>query len=197
MATQPKAPDRALLEVALYERLYRLLARRPELLTNEKADRADIAWTESPPGSMALIDRLMVEQVTELDRLCGYAVARLRTSAPASVLDLLGILTRERVLAMYYALPRERRRALLRDPVWGYHVQQVDPAEIASAFDFWADMPDGLLPDDMSHDAKRRYFRFVREAQRYRAGLPNDLSDDERRCVVGVGMPHDHKEHDV
>jgi len=71
---------------------------------------------------------------SELDRLCGYAVALLSRTGErcAHLLDLLGVLDPDRICAIYFAVSASRRDRLRRDPVWGYHVQQVE-AEMPEA----------------------------------------------------------------
>src|SRR4051812_46918347 len=97
----------------MYVRLYRLLARRPEFLTHDADTRLDAAWDV---GGVPVLDRNMLRRARELDRLCGYAVRKLQNRTSASVLDVLGVLDPLRIVAMYYALPRERRVSVLRDP---------------------------------------------------------------------------------
>jgi hypothetical protein len=80
------------------------------------------ALTDDAPGPLHLLDAGMVRYSSELDRLCGYAVSRLRQHARVEVLDVLGMLDPERVAAIYYAVPPGRRAALLKDPAWAYHV---------------------------------------------------------------------------
>jgi hypothetical protein len=69
--------------------------------------------------------------MTEVDRLCGYAVSLLGSvrggQAPRLLLDCLGVLDPDRICAIYYALSREGRRVVEHDPAWSYHVQRVRP----------------------------------------------------------------------
>ena len=68
----------------------------------------------------------MVIGASELDRLCASAVATIAAGRrPLGVLlDVLGNLDPDRILAMYWALPPERREAVMSDPVWAYHVHR-------------------------------------------------------------------------
>lgn len=120
-------------KIAMLARLYQLLARRPELLTHGPQERRQKTIYD-PPVPISALDAAMVSEATELDLLCGYAVRRL--SQPGAtlkgVLDVLGMLTPERVCAMYLALPKERRRLIQRDPVWGWYTQQI-PSDVADA----------------------------------------------------------------
>lgn len=172
------------LHVALYVRLFRLLADRPEFLTRDVGARIDAAWTDDKPGSLVLLDRVLVAHMSELDSLCGYAVAKLRAAAAAPVLDVLGILEPERIVAMYCSLPPRRRGTVVRDAVWAYHVNHADLDAIAAAGTEWDEMPDVQVPTDLAPDAQRDYHRFVREATRLRVDLPHDLTDDELGCVI-------------
>lgn len=177
------------LGIALKARLYRLVADRPEFLTTDVGARLDAAWTSDAPGSLALIDRIGVAGMTEVDRLCAYAVAKLRGAASGAVLDVLGMLDPERLVAMFYALPQERRQVVLRDGAWAFYVNRVDPDDVQGAFGFWDDMPTLLVSEDLSPAAQADMHRFLREAQRCRAGLPHDLTARQRRYVGRVGHP--------
>jgi hypothetical protein len=172
------------LAIALKARLYKLVADRPEFLGTDAAARLDAAWTDSAPGSLALIDRINVAAMTEVDRLCGYAVAKLRSAASRPVLDVLGMLNPDRLVAMYYALPEAKRSSLLRDGAWAFYVNRADPDAVQAAEAFWNDMPALRVSTDLSPAAQAAMHRFQREAERLRAGLPHDLDPRERRCVV-------------
>lgn len=169
--------------IALMARLFRLLADRPEFLTTNVGSRIDAAWTTSAPGSLPALDRWLVTQAGELDRLCGYAVAKLRSSAPPVLLDVLGLLDPERIVAIYYAMPEDRRSAVLRDGAWGYYVGRVDPGTVAVASADWDEMPSLLVPDDVASPVQIEIHRFGREAQRYRSGLPHGLAPHEVELV--------------
>ena len=121
--------------VAIRARAYRLLAQRPELRTHDHDDRLRHALEDEPPGRMRALDAILVHQAGELDILCGYAVALLsRPGARTSeLLDLLGMLDPEHLLAIYFALPEDRRRAVTRDFVWTYYVSRAPAAEIERA----------------------------------------------------------------
>jgi hypothetical protein len=169
--------------VALLVRLFRLLANRHEFRTPDAARRIDAAWTSSSPGSLPVLDRWLITQATELDQMCGYTVAKLRKTASAPVLDVLGVLDPERIVAMYYVLPERRRSAVLRDGVWAYHVGHADLDAVAEALADWDEMPDLLVPDDMPHEAQAEIQDFTREAQRYRAGLSHELTPEQVEIV--------------
>ena len=64
----------------------------------------------------------MVIGASELDRLCVSAVATIAAGRRrlALLLDVLGNLDPDRILAMYWALPPDRREAVMSDPVWAY-----------------------------------------------------------------------------
>jgi hypothetical protein len=126
--------DRAY-EIALLARAYRILARRPELWTHDRAERVRHALNDDGPGRLSALDAVLAFQTGKLDVLCAYAVAKLRRPGErnASVLDLLGMLDPNRIVAIYYALPDERRHVATRDPVWAYHVGNAPHDEIRAA----------------------------------------------------------------
>ncbi len=121
--------------IALLARAYQLLARRPELWSRDCGERVRHALTDDGPGRLSALDAVLVFQTGKLDVLCAYAAAMLlRPGARnAEVLDLLGVLDADRIVAIYYALPEERRGVVTRDPVWAYHVQQAPGDEITAA----------------------------------------------------------------
>jgi hypothetical protein len=145
--------------------------------------RIDAAWTASAPGSLPVLDRVLMAQTTELDQMCGYAVAKLRHRASGHVLDVLGVLDPERIVAMYLALPARRRDVVRRDGAWAYHVGRADLDAVAQALDDWDEMPALLVPEDMSHEAQAEIQHFTREAQRYRAGLSHELTPEQVEMV--------------
>ncbi len=108
--------------IALRARLYRLLAERHEFSRADRGERIDVTSAEALPLPMSRLDSTLVEQADELDRLCGYAVRMLGRHRNAAVLDLLGMLDGDRIVALYYALPPARRHATLGDSTWAYYV---------------------------------------------------------------------------
>jgi hypothetical protein len=164
-------------------RLCRLLADRPEFMNEDVGARLDMAWTEEPPGSLPLLDRVLMAGSDELDRLCAYVLRHLRERAEAAVLDVVGVLGPERLLAIYVSLSRRRQTAVLRDPVWAYHVGRANLEAIEAAERFWDELPDVPVPDDMPWPEQREYFAFIREADRYRAGLPHELTPEQVEMV--------------
>jgi hypothetical protein len=125
--------------IAAYARRFALIARRPEFQIGDRSARAGHALTDGPPGPLPLFDAVSTIGASDLgasdlDRLCGYAVAVLRRGGRgmAMLLDVLGMLDADRLCAIYFALPPERRSAVRRDPIWGYHVQHLE-SEIPEA----------------------------------------------------------------
>ena len=121
--------------VALLARRFHLIATRPEFRNELQADRVERALTDDAPGALPLRDAMLIIGASELDRMCGYAVAVMSRKGTriAEVLDVLGMLNADHICAIYYALPAERRSAVTRDPVWAYHVAQLDPDEMGEA----------------------------------------------------------------
>lgn len=161
--------------IATAARLYRLLADRPEFIREDRGERIDLTCPDALPMPLSVFDAVLVERAGELDRLCGYAVRMLRRGRSAAVLDLLGTLDADRLLAIYYALPADRRRRVLDDGVWSYYVGR-EPDDMDDALAEVAELAEDAtdaepLPGGM--------VRFRREARRYRAGLAHDLTPDE------------------
>jgi hypothetical protein len=106
-------------------RLFRLLARRLELNQPDRAGRIARALPDDAPGPLPLLDAAAVAGAGELDQLCAAAVRLLAKGGQVGgVLDLLGYLSPERVAAIWWALPPDRRRVIYRDDACGYHVAQ-------------------------------------------------------------------------
>ncbi|HET7571777.1 MAG TPA: hypothetical protein VFJ77_03810 [Gaiellaceae bacterium] len=122
-------------KIALLARAYRMLARRPELWTHDCAERLRHALTDDGPGRMSALDAVLVFQAGKLDVLCAYAVAILRRPGErnAKILDLLGMLDPDRIAAIYYALPDERRNIVKRDPAWAYHLGRTPHDDVTAA----------------------------------------------------------------
>jgi len=122
--------------IALYARRFELIAARPEFLGHDQTARIAHALTYEPPGELHLLDAAQMIGSSELDRLCGYAVALLNRADGSSggLLDLLGVLDPDRICGIYFAVDRMRRAQLRRDPVWAFHVQQIE-AEMPTALE--------------------------------------------------------------
>jgi hypothetical protein len=136
--------------IACFAHAYRLLARRPELWTHDRRARLAHAAGEHATCPYSLLDTVLVTQAGELDILCAYAVTLIRTSGRRrEMLDLLGILDPDRIVAIYYALPNERRSTVRGDPVWAYQLQRAPHPAIEEALAEW----DRLDPEPMSRHA--------------------------------------------
>lgn len=121
--------DRAY-KIAFLARRYRLLSERVELLTPDRAELVERILAS--PVTIGEFDRSVILHTNELDRLCAHAVRALSQRASTPVLDVLGVLDADRLVAMYYALPESRRAAVRRDVAWSYNVEQA-PEGIAEA----------------------------------------------------------------
>lgn len=176
--------DRAAVNVALWARLYRLLADRDEYMREDRGERIDRTDRRSTP-SLSEVDAELVANATTLDRHCGRAVRMLRREAPRGVLDLLGGLPEEQLAAIAHALPERRRKVLRRDPYWARAIAALDEGALHDA-DQLADDLDafGRRMDD---GLRRKYgSEYADEAARLRegerrlmAGLPHELSLDD------------------
>lgn len=116
--------------IAGQARRFRLLADRVELLYPDRERRIKHA-TEPTRNTL---DTLLAGGASESDRICAAAVRMLREpkTRRAELLDLLGTLSPDNLLGIYFALPPDRRAVLESDPVWAYHVQRA-PEVIAEA----------------------------------------------------------------
>ncbi|MFY9488057.1 MAG: hypothetical protein WAP35_05095 [Solirubrobacterales bacterium] len=167
------------LEIASWTRLYRLLADRPEFRRADLGERIDATSDEEVP--LGALDRVLIERSSELDRLCGYAVGKIARGGKAvEILDVLGTLDPARIVAMYYALPKDRRRIVEKDPAWCFHVANAPDGveEVEFRLDEFDLKDDGPIPPELEN--------FRRERRRYKAGLPHDLSPAEMELVDGT-----------
>ncbi|MDX6699589.1 MAG: hypothetical protein QOE65_2986 [Solirubrobacteraceae bacterium] len=119
--------------IALFARRFALLARRPDLDSEDVTHRVAVA-TDPSPVPLNLLDAVQAAGAGDADRLCTNAVRMLRRGGPgkAAVLDLLGVLEPDRLVGIYYALPEDRRAAVLSDPAWAHHVAHA-PDDVAEA----------------------------------------------------------------
>lgn len=122
-------------KIAFLTHAYQLLARRPELGAYDACERLRHALTDEGPGRLSLLDAVLVLQAGRLDVICGYAVSMLSVpgARTAGVVDLLGMLDTDRIVAIYHALPAERRHVVTRDPVWAHHVHHAPTKAIEAA----------------------------------------------------------------
>jgi hypothetical protein len=112
-------------KIAFLARRYRLLSERPEFLTANRAEL--IERLLASPVTVGALDRSVILHTSELDRLCAHAVYVLTRRGHKPVLDVLSVLGPERLAAMYYALPENRRAIVRRDLAWAYHVDHAPP----------------------------------------------------------------------
>lgn len=118
-----------------------ILADKPELRRHDARERVEIMLRDGGLGGVPTLDLVSVRHATEADILCGYAVEVLRRDGAKAkaVLDLLGVLHPDRLLAILWALPAERREAIRRkNPVWGFHAQQIEDDDMTRAVEFVA-----------------------------------------------------------
>lgn len=173
-------PQRAL-NIALRTRQFGLLADYPDAAVESRGERIERTMEPYRPAGLCDLDEQLIERAGELDRLCGYAVRTLRDKAQTSLLDLLASLGADRIVAMYYALPEPRRRAVVkRDAAWAFHVMRA-PERMDTAFERVEQFADARpFAGPRSH---ARMTAFRREARRYAAGLPHELMPDQVEAV--------------
>jgi hypothetical protein len=151
-------------------RLYRLLADRPEYLTGDR-ERRFTALDGKVAVFVSPIDAESVEDATDLDRLCGAAVARLRRRNDAGVVDLLGWLGEDRLAAVALALSDDRRDAVVgSDPVWARAWVTVDMDAVHEVETLIGDL-------DAAWKAYDDHLRLL-------VGSPEDVTDLARRLVA-------------
>lgn len=120
--------------VAFAARRLAFLASRPEILyAGFGAEGVLGAWSErferldEYPIPLDELDRLAMLTSTEVDRLCAEAVVALSKPGPKKVLlDVFALLGPDRLAAIFYAVPKNRRGTLRRNPYVGHAVQQVE-----------------------------------------------------------------------
>lgn len=118
--------------VAAYARRFRLLATNFGYGDDDREDRIRYAlgagpYANEPPPH--LFDLAGIAGASELDRFCGQVVAFLAEHwdrLNPQVVDLLGNLEPDRVAAIYFALPPNRRGFLRRDFYWETFVGEVE-----------------------------------------------------------------------
>jgi hypothetical protein len=117
--------DKRAFGIAFLARRYRLLSERPEYLTGTHGERIEMLLT----SGLGELDRTLILFTSDMDRLCGHMVTVLRTSryAPLTLLDAFGVMDPDRMIAVYWALPSDRRERVLRDPVWAYNIEHAPP----------------------------------------------------------------------
>lgn len=115
--------------IALLSRLYETLARRPDLLYADQAERVERVTNHEDVGPLPLLDVALLSEVKPIDRLCASAVVQLKAKgAPRqAILDLLAVLDADRLVAIASAVPEDVRRRVLRaDPRLAGLVREVE-----------------------------------------------------------------------
>jgi hypothetical protein len=155
-------------------RLYRLLADRDEYMSRDLEQRLAATSARRVPH-MSGVDAESIENVGEIDRVCGAAVRRLRKRADAGVVDVLGWVDPDRLAAVALALPEGRRRAVLgRDYAWTRAFGGINHDAIREVETLIADFDAvGERLDD---------------ALRQLGGDPEAFADDARRAMLGLPL---------
>jgi hypothetical protein len=158
--------------IVVRSRLYRLLADRREYMRRDLTGRAEAVSRLQAPH-LSLVDAEAIEDMTEIDRLCGAAVRALRQRYSASVADLLEWLDPDRLAAVALALPEDRRRAILRQrPEWGRALQAVDTGALGEV--------ETLIGDFDALD------RQITETMRALGLDPEEFADAANRALLGL-----------
>jgi hypothetical protein len=161
-------------QIALRARMYRLLAERPEYMIS---DREEVARRLlMAPVTLSDLDRtLIVAAGDELDRVCAHAVRKLSLRVDRGTLDTLSLLDADRLTAIYYALPPQRRAAVRSDVSWAYAVDHAPPdlEGVLALVDGMAADVLGLQTDEDRTEPERaaRRDRLNNQAARMRAAV--------------------------
>ena len=180
--------------IGFLTRRFQLLAERPELMVTDRAALIERMLGMAVP--LSELDRTLALHAGELDRLCAHAVRVLRERSAKPLLDVLGVLDPDRIVAMYFALPPKRRVAALRDPAWAYHVGNMPPgveaavANIAQLAEetqeLQADRARNGANEPRLSDARERAERHARTVMRREVGLPAELTAEEKPAAVAA-----------
>jgi hypothetical protein len=167
--------------VATMARRFGLLAERPALLYPEAGQRAERVLADE---TKTPLDVMLIGGADETDRVCAAAVATLKQDAPQAkpVLALLSVLPADYLLAVYFALPEERRRQCESDPVWAYHLRRIPDgvAEAQAGLKALAESSLVDVPEQVLEAEEAAAFRHFTDGLLRRAlGMPHDLSEDE------------------
>lgn len=174
--------DRAT-RIAMLARLYVLLGRHRELMTTNTADKIDRVMHAPIPFNC--VDRTLIMGATEIDRVCAHSVILLRRTMNKPLLDGLGVMDPDRIVACCYALPDSRRKQVRKDAAWSYHLDHMP-----EGMDALLNVDKGWL-DELD--------RFVADRERATTNLPaatrRNRADDVERLVhlqevaeMAVGM---------
>jgi hypothetical protein len=157
--------------IALLARTYTLLSERPEYLIADAGER--IERVLDPPLPLNSVDKTLLMAVTEIDRVCGYTVSLLRQRMSKALLDGLGVMDPDRLVAIYYALPKNRRQHVRKDPVWAYHIDHAPEGlvEVLAGMQMWLAGADRAANDGARLDATVPY------------SVSNKLKDAERTIM--------------
>jgi hypothetical protein len=175
--------------IALLARLYMLLGKHPEYLTASTGERIDRAL--EAPVPLNGVDKTLLMAATEIDRVCGHTVMVLRGQTSKPLLDALGVMDPDRIVAMYFALPDRRREVVRRDPAWAYHIEHAPEglAEVMAGTEDWIKECDRIEADMARMDAyvpaavSNRLKRAERVMLRHQAGLPVMVSRQEEQEI--------------
>jgi hypothetical protein len=120
---------------------------------------------------------------SEADRICAAAVKMLREPGGrrTELLDLLGTLSPDNLLGVYFALPADRRAVLKEDPVWAYHVHRA-PHDIGEAEFVVEGIAADSEPLPESDDPGLQEFK--QKLLKRHLGLPVEMSEAEEAMVT-------------
>lgn len=175
--------------IAMLARLYVLLGKHPQYMTSNTGERIDRSLSASV--TLGELDKTLLMAATEIDRLCGHTVMVLRGQMSTALLDALGVLDPDRIIAMFYALPDRRRKVVLRDPSWAYHIEHEPPgmADVLDATELWLTEDQRSAAErarmnaPLPNEVRERLERTERVMLRHQAGLPVMVTEQEQREI--------------
>jgi hypothetical protein len=157
--------------IALLSRRLLLLSHAPSLLYGSPKARMREALTATRAGEKVLtmdqrhhpLNMLLAAGADDTDRVCAAAVQKVRergTTTARAALDLVNLLPADHLLAIYYALPEDKRELCERDPVWAHHLREA-PDGIEDLMEMFAEL--------VAEDCEERLPLETLEARDYQA----------------------------
>lgn len=171
--------------IALWARLYRLLADRDEYLVlagrsiQERVERTRY----DQATCLSAVDAGLVVNATEADRICAAAVRVLRKGTSPGVVELLTALSQDRRAAVALALPEHRRTAVFgprAELVFELDEELLRTAEeVAERLDAATKVPWSIL----SGDDATELAEFDHQLRRRDAELPAEFTDEQLEAM--------------
>ncbi len=186
-------------DIAIQSRRFRVLSQHPEIRYAKPADRAKYV---SSNAAWNYLDVILVGSATESDVICAEAIVQISDSLEAermggddsddvfARLDLLSLLSPDRLIAIYYALPEGDRAVCSSHYVWASHLNEA-PDEVGLYLEEIASLGirqrDFGIPLDIDEDIAEDYAEFTRENLRREMGLPHTMGP-KHTAIADLGV---------